>query len=548
MWSFDEFLHICFYIRHLQLFKAIDPQPWSINVFFEDTQQTEVWFNPSKDLCYNIEVNSNVLKPRISSSQPHWFSVQEFCKSDVITSEHNVQNQVGDGFNTLFLTLLKETSDITIPELSVILTKYEIYMNNPSLILIDQLPDFSTIFDTIILPFVQTNKQYTSWFTIKNQSHLQDDKEEEIIQTLDTLVDKYQHSVQKYKDIYMLPIHAYEHQSSETFVQDFNKLLKLFETMVKQRLHQRYTHEYIQLVQLLKVLQQPYTFYQKIGKFSKPLSHPSYGRQVVYSLTNDKTNFLELIHKMLFRRSHPIAIIERYFENKTFEDDFELIKYMREKLPIQAYDTTFNKGDQRVKELERFDFFSIVEAKNKVQSYLDFGGQSGQLAMSIQEKLKLKKEQVYVADIKSWSQHEFQPTYQTQWLLSHELPYENESFDLITCFQVLHHVHCYQKTLSELYRILKRGGFLLIREHDVRFMNEHYLTDVEHTLFEQIISPQVNPQQNTDICFQQHFARYFSRIELRNEFKKHSFQLDIKFKCNDYKGPTRYYYELWVKV
>jgi SAM-dependent methyltransferase len=44
------------------------------------------------------------------------------------------------------------------------------------------------------------------------------------------------------------------------------------------------------------------------------------------------------------------------------------------------------------------------------------------------------------------------------------IPFENDSIDLVTCFGVLHHIPNVSKVVSELYRILKPGGYALIRE------------------------------------------------------------------------------------
>lgn len=44
---------------------------------------------------------------------------------------------------------------------------------------------------------------------------------------------------------------------------------------------------------------------------------------------------------------------------------------------------------------------------------------------------------------------------------SYELPLEDESVDLIFAFQSAHHFGEHQKTLSEMYRVLKKGGTVL---------------------------------------------------------------------------------------
>jgi SAM-dependent methyltransferase len=44
------------------------------------------------------------------------------------------------------------------------------------------------------------------------------------------------------------------------------------------------------------------------------------------------------------------------------------------------------------------------------------------------------------------------------------LPLDDESVDIVTCFGVLHHIPNVSYVLSEIYRVLKTGGILLLRE------------------------------------------------------------------------------------
>lgn len=47
---------------------------------------------------------------------------------------------------------------------------------------------------------------------------------------------------------------------------------------------------------------------------------------------------------------------------------------------------------------------------------------------------------------------------------SGKIDFKDNSFDLITAFSVLHHIPNVTYVVSELYRVLKKGGYLLIRE------------------------------------------------------------------------------------
>ena len=44
------------------------------------------------------------------------------------------------------------------------------------------------------------------------------------------------------------------------------------------------------------------------------------------------------------------------------------------------------------------------------------------------------------------------------------LPYENDSFDVVISFGVLHHIEGWQKALSEIDRVLRPGGYIIYAE------------------------------------------------------------------------------------
>ena len=47
-------------------------------------------------------------------------------------------------------------------------------------------------------------------------------------------------------------------------------------------------------------------------------------------------------------------------------------------------------------------------------------------------------------------------------------PYPDNSFCIITCFNVLHHIDNPTFIVSEMFRVLAPGGYLIIKEHDIR--------------------------------------------------------------------------------
>jgi SAM-dependent methyltransferase len=61
---------------------------------------------------------------------------------------------------------------------------------------------------------------------------------------------------------------------------------------------------------------------------------------------------------------------------------------------------------------------------------------------------------------------------------AHSLPFENDSFENILCSEVLEHLHTPELAISEMYRVLKPGGSLILT---TRFMFPMH--DVPHDYY-----------------------------------------------------------------
>lgn len=48
-----------------------------------------------------------------------------------------------------------------------------------------------------------------------------------------------------------------------------------------------------------------------------------------------------------------------------------------------------------------------------------------------------------------------------------DLPYANDSFDIITCSEVVEHLENYRRVLREIYRVLKPGGLVIVTTPNV---------------------------------------------------------------------------------
>jgi 2-polyprenyl-3-methyl-5-hydroxy-6-metoxy-1,4-benzoquinol methylase len=180
--------------------------------------------------------------------------------------------------------------------------------------------------------------------------------------------------------------------------------------------------------------------------------------------------------------------------------------------------------------------------------HLDFGGNDGSVASEISSLMNLSKEHVYSADIETWLGNSKPNTYQniTYNVLSEnqDLPFNPNSFNSISCLQVFHHVQFLSFYLQKLYNVLKPGGVLILREHDCSNTSTQLLIDIEHVLYEYVLSD--TPNEN---IFDTYYAFYKSYKELRDMIESVGF----KYITSNYNyeisiNPTRYYYSVYKKI
>jgi demethylmenaquinone methyltransferase/2-methoxy-6-polyprenyl-1,4-benzoquinol methylase len=97
---------------------------------------------------------------------------------------------------------------------------------------------------------------------------------------------------------------------------------------------------------------------------------------------------------------------------------------------------------------------------------LDVGGGTGRVAQS----LRGLASQIIVADLSMDMLRQAAGKEGLRQICSpsERLPFSDRSFERIIMVDALHHVYSHQKTASELWRVLKPGGKIVILEPDVR--------------------------------------------------------------------------------
>lgn len=111
----------------------------------------------------------------------------------------------------------------------------------------------------------------------------------------------------------------------------------------------------------------------------------------------------------------------------------------------------------------------------------------------------------------------------------YDLPYENNSFDVILLFQVLHHVKELNKLIKNIHRVIRKNGLIIIREHNCNQKKLDKIIDIEHFIYELLLN-------KNDEYFHKYYSKYKSSKQWQNMFKGKKMYLRYL------KTPTNYFY------
>lgn len=270
---------------------------------------------------------------------------------------------------------------------------------------------------------------------------------------------------------------------------------------------------------------------------------PPKSRLQIAQIWNSKSRFL--FSKLLLKSFmfNDIKNVEDYIysclSKKMNDEDIllDLKKYDKQKERKDRTDNRIGKLDEIFSQTKH-----IITSDTK---YLDIGCTDGEIAYEFGNSIGLQKEQIFGADVGDWKdvdQGEINPNI-TYIPIPKEgrLPFDDNSFDIITVLMVLHHIEYIDERLKEIYRILKPNGKLIIREHDCLSDENRIIHDLEHSIYE------ISKKEKIDSSYLNTYTAWYRSRDVWN--KKLS-SLNFTLFTSDGKTPnsaTRGYYELYIK-
>ena len=226
-----------------------------------------------------------------------------------------------------------------------------------------------------------------------------------------------------------------------------------------------------------------------------------------------------------FEKKHNDIIIY-----KTFSQLYNQIKKSNDEDKIKF------RTNQRAKEIQSLLREAGYQTKPD-DKILDVGCYDGAITKAIYETLMIKKENAICVESLQWvytAEKEYVKIVRYE---GSKLPFPDQSFNIVLCLQVLHHIENLETIIKEIRRILKPNGIFIIKEHDNVSSNMTKLIDIEHFIYIHIV------HQKDKI--ENYYANYKSIGDWTKLITQTGFQERIIRRIPN--TATNYYYALYEK-
>lgn len=187
---------------------------------------------------------------------------------------------------------------------------------------------------------------------------------------------------------------------------------------------------------------------------------------------------------------------------------------------------------------------------NKITSFLDVGCAEGNITASLAQEWQISNNQAHGCDVRAVGQDCAAVFVFTQ-LDEHQvsLPYQDNQFDVVCAMMSLHHMKDVTLWLKEIHRVVKTGGLLLIREHDVLTSDKdlNLILDLVHGMYAMVWSKV--REQDTFITYYATYraATEWNAILIQNQEWSRCTALPIQ-SYNGITNPYRFYAIAYRKV
>ncbi len=266
------------------------------------------------------------------------------------------------------------------------------------------------------------------------------------------------------------------------------------------------------------------------------------------------------------------TLIHKIFKFLRYRDKLEIKKLLTEYSTLTSMPNIYSIVNRAIKQkqidvaYDRREYISekisdyLVLSPGSSLKIVDIGGGNGDVLNYLSKKTGAVKDQyICVETMTDWvEKYEFSHdniTYKFWNNISMDI--EDHSVDVVLCMVSLHHMQnkggVLKNTLTEIARILKYGGMLMIKEHDCNNYETRKLIEAEHEMYHVLDTCHTKEPLDAVEYMRTTVENYKSKNEWRRIISEHGFVLvDSKNrfldgKLNDRKNITNLYWDIFVR-
>lgn len=284
----------------------------------------------------------------------------------------------------------------------------------------------------------------------------------------------------------------------------------------------------------------------------------------IMSKKNLRSNFKQLIQRFFKRQDYDLNVIDDEIQkliNKNAKDD-DIYLYIYEKLH-KEYDASLGeRSSSKVSDIVRL----IPSSNFTIKKFLDIGCKDGSNCVEARKVWGLKKDQVIgydIVDDKALKTYVDEFTYigpkDSKFNVTKKYydgsNIDEKEVDVAIAFAVLHHVSekDIHKLMQNIAKAVRKGGFFVIREHDVRKEEQELVQviDIEHVIYSYLGGEKTVKEYKEENP--EHSGNYFSQKEWDKFIENYGFAKVKNFTLSKRleevnKYATRMYYATYVKL
>jgi ubiquinone/menaquinone biosynthesis C-methylase UbiE len=266
---------------------------------------------------------------------------------------------------------------------------------------------------------------------------------------------------------------------------------------------------------------------------------------VNYGSYEDYYRLCSLIAKFIrYHRKDYAIYIANLLDKRNGLSDAAIMSKISSLIPKEDNDDGDTWRDENHAEKLRYIIKQHTKLGDKSE-YLDYGCGDCKIAKILAKKLG-PGWTAHGADVKEWITKFNRPSdVKFEYIVDGKIAFPDKKFNLVSANMVLHHVPELDVALKELVRVMKPGGYLILREHDALSPIDYALIDLEHMLYSICIH-----KMTLDEFRKNYYGKYYDKMEWDIMLKKYGFKR--LWSEYDYNGfgfkvtPTRYYYSVYL--